>query len=116
VLRAVANVLKHSSREGDTPARYGGEELAMIVPHTDLDGVYAIAERLRRSIAELEIPRVDGDGVIKITVSIGVGASTDEQKERLISETDSALYEAKRGGKNRTARATALSANPVRAE
>jgi diguanylate cyclase (GGDEF)-like protein len=116
VLHSVARVLERSCREGDTPARYGGEELAMILPHTDLEGSYAIAERLRRSIGELKIPRVDGEGSLQVTVSIGVGASVNGPKEQLIAETDAALYLAKRSGKNRSERATSLAANAGAAE
>jgi GGDEF domain-containing protein/HAMP domain-containing protein len=47
VLKQVARVLRENSREVDVPARYGGEEMALILPHTDLDGSYAIAERVR---------------------------------------------------------------------
>ena len=48
VLREVARVLRESSREIDEPARYGGEELAVVLPGTDLDGAYNLAERVRR--------------------------------------------------------------------
>jgi diguanylate cyclase (GGDEF)-like protein len=88
----------------------------MILPHTDLEGSYAIAERLRRSIGELKIPRVDGEGSLQVTVSIGVGASVNGPKEQLIAETDAALYLAKRSGKNRSERATSLAANAGAAE
>ena len=77
VLEAVARVVRDNSREADTPARYGGEEMALILPHTDLDGAYAIAERVRAAIEALEIPRIDGDGVLRITASVGVAATRD---------------------------------------
>ena len=116
VLRRLADVLRQSTRDGDVAARYGGEELAMVLPHTDLDGCFAIAERLRGAIAEMAIPRVDGDGHLKVTVSIGVGASDTGPKESLIATTDKALYKAKRGGKNQTIRASPLAAKAVRGE
>jgi diguanylate cyclase (GGDEF)-like protein len=113
VLRAVARVLRESSREGDTAARYGGEELALILPHTDLDGAFTIAERIRATVAELRIDRVDGDGPpLQVSASVGVSASIGGQKEELIAEADSALYAAKRTGKNRTVRAAGLPAAP----
>lgn len=105
VLRHVARVLQQNSREPDSPARYGGEELALILPHTDLDGAYAIAERVRTAIGGLRIPRTDGQGALRITASIGVAASTHGDKDGLIADADAALYEAKRAGKNRTVRA-----------
>jgi diguanylate cyclase (GGDEF)-like protein len=111
VLQEVGRVLKESSREIDEPARYGGEELAVALPQTDLDGAHLLAERVRTAIAALEIPRVDGaEGVIKVTASFGVAAvpETASGKEDLIATADAALYRAKRAGKNRTERAEAV--------
>jgi diguanylate cyclase (GGDEF)-like protein len=116
VLKRVARVLADSSREVDYPARYGGEEMAMILPHTDLEGAYAIAERMRTAIEALRIPRKDDDGVLRITASLGVVASTDANKETLIADADSALYEAKHQGKNRTVKAPVRAANVAGAE
>jgi diguanylate cyclase (GGDEF)-like protein len=110
VLRHVAWVLADSSREVDYPARYGGEELAVILPHTDLEGAYAIAERIRAAVDSLRIPRVDRGGTLGITASLGVAASNQGDKDALIAEADAALYRAKRQGKNRTVRATAEAA------
>ena len=107
VLREVARVLRDSSREIDEPARYGGEELAVALPQTDLEGAHLLAERVRSSIEGLEIPRLDGGGVLRITASFGVAAlpETAGDKDALIAAADAALYRAKRGGKNRTERA-----------
>jgi diguanylate cyclase (GGDEF)-like protein len=102
VLEHVARVLRDASREVDIPARYGGEEMAVILPHTDLAGAYAIAERLRGAIQKLAIPRGDGESALRITASFGVAASLDGDKDALISGADAALYVAKRRGKNRT--------------
>jgi diguanylate cyclase (GGDEF)-like protein len=116
VLRHVGRVLKDSSREADTPARYGGEEMALVLPHTDLEGSCAIAERVRTAIAELRIPRLDQRGVLRITASLGVAASSEGEKDALIAEADAALYAAKRQGKNRTMRAPLQTANVVGGE
>ncbi len=116
VLRAVGGVLHENSRETDWPARYGGEELALILPHTDLEGAYVIAERVRAAIEELRIPRLDGAEPLKLTASVGVAASTAGDKDVLINEADGALYEAKRRGKNRVVRAAARPAGVVGAE
>jgi diguanylate cyclase (GGDEF)-like protein len=105
VLRGVAHVLAQSTREGDTAARYGGEEMALILPHTDLDGAYAIAERIRNKITQLTTPRVDGNGELKVTASVGVSATVAGEKDELVAEADTALYQAKRSGKNRVIRA-----------
>ena len=116
VLKRVARVLTDSSREVDYPARYGGEELAVILPHTDLEGSYAIAERIRTAVESLRIPRSDGQGTLRITASLGVAASSEGEKDALIAEADAALYEAKRRGKNRTIRGPVEAANVISAE
>jgi diguanylate cyclase (GGDEF)-like protein len=116
VLKHVARVLRDSSREADVAARYGGEEMALILPHTDLPGAYAIAERVRTAIEALHVPRLDGNGALRITASLGVASSADGDKDSLISEADNALYAAKRGGKNRTVTAQAETANVLGGE
>ena len=116
VLKHVANALGETSREADTPARYGGEEMALILPRTDLDGAYAITERLRSAVTALRIPRLDDEGVLRVTASLGVAASSDASKDMLITEADAALYTAKRQGKNQTVKATLQTANVFAAE
>jgi diguanylate cyclase (GGDEF)-like protein len=116
VLRAVARAVKGNSRDADTPARYGGEEMALILPHTDLDGSFAIAERVRSAIEGLQILRADGRGTLSATASIGVAATTNGDHQTLISDADGALYEAKRQGKNRTLKAPSSAPNVVSAE
>jgi diguanylate cyclase (GGDEF)-like protein len=109
VLREVARVLRESSREIDEPARYGGEEMAVALPATDLEGAYLFAERVRRSIEALDLPLIDGDGSLRVTASFGAAALPPNQvkadKEDLVAAADAALYRAKRSGKNRTVRA-----------
>lgn len=116
VLRRVARVLADNSREVDHPARYGGEELAVILPHTDMEGAYAIAERIRTAIEALRIPRMDRQGMLQVTASLGVASSNEGQKDAWIAEADAALYEAKRRGKNQTVRASVQAANLSGAE
>ena len=111
VLRAVAEVLRETSREADSPARYGGDELVVVLPRTDGDGAFAIGERVRLAIEQLEIPRLDDRGPLRVTASVGVAASDWGDREALIAEADKALYAAKREGKNRTAKAHAETVN-----
>jgi diguanylate cyclase (GGDEF)-like protein len=107
VLSAVARVLRDHSRDIDEPARYGGEEMAVILPETDLSGAELLAERMRTAIEGLAIPRVDGNGSLRVTASFGVASLPQSagEKEGLIAAADAALYRAKRAGKNRVKRA-----------
>jgi diguanylate cyclase (GGDEF)-like protein len=104
VLRAAAGVLRDTSREIDNPARYGGEEFALLLPGTDLQGAYELAERVRRGIDALNIPLLDGSGMLRVTASCGVGSmpETRGDPEPLVAAVDAALYEAKRSGKNKS--------------
>jgi diguanylate cyclase (GGDEF)-like protein len=108
VLREVARVLRESSREIDEPARYGGEEMAVALPQTDLEGAYQFAERVRQRIEGLELPILDGGGTLRVTASFGAASTTgseDSDKDALVAAADAALYRAKRSGKNRTIKA-----------
>jgi diguanylate cyclase (GGDEF)-like protein len=116
VLRCVADALRDTSRDVDVAARYGGEEMALILPHTDLEGAYEMAERARMAIEALKIPRLEGDESIRVTASVGAASSADGNKNDLIAAADGALYVAKREGKNRTVRAASHTANVVGGE
>jgi diguanylate cyclase (GGDEF)-like protein len=100
-LTRVAAVLDDSvQRAGDLVARYGGEEFAAILTGTDAPGATEVAERLRAAVEELGIEQ--GGGVV--TVSIGVASGLPGEvasPEALLSAADTALYEAKRAGRNR---------------
>jgi diguanylate cyclase (GGDEF)-like protein len=112
VLREVARVLRQSSRDVDEPARYGGEEMAVALPQTDLEGAYQFAERVRRRIEALELPLPDGhEGVLRVTASFGAASlagTGNADKDTLVAAADAALYQAKRSGKNRTQRAAEI--------
>jgi diguanylate cyclase (GGDEF)-like protein len=107
VLVEVARVLRRLSRDVDLPARYGGEEMAVVLPQTDLGGAELGAERMRAAIEAMQIPRLDGEGLLPITASFGVASfpSQAADKTALIAAADAALYRAKRGGRNRVERA-----------
>jgi diguanylate cyclase (GGDEF)-like protein len=112
VLASVARALRDLSRDIDEPARYGGEEMAVVLPQTDAIGAAQLAERMREAVEELNVPRVDGAGHLAVTASFGVAAipSNAADKESLIAAADAALYRAKRGGKNRVEVAEAVAA------
>jgi diguanylate cyclase (GGDEF)-like protein len=105
VLRRVAEALSQTCREADLAARYGGEEMALILPHTDLEGAHDVAERARLAIQRLTVPRLDDQGYLSVTTSVGVAAGDHGRGETLVAAADAALYAAKRAGKNRTVRA-----------
>jgi diguanylate cyclase (GGDEF)-like protein len=106
VLREVAKVLRASSREIDEPARYGGEELAVVLPGTDLEGAHQLAERVREGVAALRLPILGDDGAepLRVTASFGAAAlpASADDVRGLVAAADEALYQAKRAGKNRT--------------
>jgi diguanylate cyclase (GGDEF)-like protein len=106
VLAAVASVLRDYSRDIDEPARYGGEELAVVLPQTESEGAARLAERMREAVERLRVSSA-GNGKLAITASFGVASIPDsaDDKGSLIAAADAALYRAKRGGKNRVERA-----------
>src|SRR5947209_11940301 len=107
VLRQVARILRESSRDIDAPARYGGEELAVVLPGTDLEGAYHLAERVREGIESLALPLPNGAGTLRVTASLGVASLPrgEGDPRDLLARADAALYEAKRSGKNKVVRA-----------
>jgi diguanylate cyclase (GGDEF)-like protein len=112
VLLEVGRVLRSLSRDIDEPARYGGEEMAVILPQTDLNGAELLAERMRVAIESLRINRLDGEGTLNVTASFGVASlpACATEKDGLIAEADAALYRAKRAGKNRVERGEPVTA------
>src|ERR687898_75936 len=101
VLRDLAETLRENVREIDTAARWGGEEFAVILPGTDLEGASQVAERIRAALAEREIPSVEG-AHLHVTASFGVAVSNPTTTvQQLVEAADEALYRAKRAGKDR---------------
>ena len=100
VLAALAAILREGVREVDLPARYGGDEFAVLLPETPLDGAAIAAERLRAAVAGASFD----DGLV-LTLSVGVAATPplEADAEKLVAEADAALYRAKNAGGNRVA-------------
>jgi diguanylate cyclase len=103
VIRCVAHVLRSNIKGRDIAVRMGGEEFAVLLPDTSLDGAASLAERFRQLVAQGRIRRNDGEEFIgHITLSLGVAsADEDDSLESLIERADTALYAAKRSGRNR---------------
>jgi diguanylate cyclase (GGDEF)-like protein len=103
VLRNIGAMLKAGVRTTDLAARYGGEELTLVLPHTDIPAATLVAENLREKFAEFE-HRLDGIA-LKKTVSMGVTARDGQgdvpSAEDLLKHADEALYRAKQNGRNR---------------
>jgi diguanylate cyclase (GGDEF)-like protein len=107
VLREFAQTLRHTTREIDVTARWGGEEFALILPNTGLSGAVELAERVRTALMERTILTPDGDS-LSVTASFGVAAFSEATgEEELVAAADEALYEAKRSGRNRVVAASA---------
>ena len=104
VLKNVASILLCMTRSTDIVARYGGEEFVILFSLTELKQAVALAERLREKIADETFFSLHG-GKISLTVSIGVTQWTPgtSKIEDMIERADTALYKAKRAGRNRIA-------------
>jgi diguanylate cyclase (GGDEF)-like protein len=106
VLQRIGEALAACSRATDAACRYGGEELAMILTETPVDGAAVVAERVRQTIEAMEL-RPKGRPVV-VTASFGVadaGPTASLTAESLLRRADGALYLAKEGGRNRVVRA-----------
>jgi len=106
VLREFAAALDRSVRATDLAARYGGEEFVVVLPGARLVNAARAAEQMRKTAAALDVRDRNGE-LAKFTVSFGVAEfPTYANAEALIAAADAALYQAKRGGKNRVATST----------
>lgn len=102
VLTEVANAIAECVRPTDLVARFGGEEFVIIFPDTDLAHAVGAAERIRKSVAGLDLMTPEGAGLPRVTISIGVAKlSHDQSVTTFLSLADEALYRAKDNGRNR---------------
>lgn len=101
VLKEVAAILTRNIRIGvDIPARFGGEEMVVILPHTEAEGAQIVAERIRKEVEQLQ--PMSESGKVPITISGGIACfpKHSEDAETLLKKADKALYQAKEGGRN----------------
>ncbi len=105
VIQRIAAVLNEASRDTDVVCRYGGEEFAIILRHTESGGAQVIAERLLQQIAALA--SYAGRDAVQVTMSFGIagsdrfGEQTQLSSDTLVKAADQALYRAKSNGRNR---------------
>lgn len=101
VLIAVADTIRKTIRSVDLCARYGGEEMVVMLPTTDLQAALISAERLRVEVEKLSVP-INSKSV-SVTISLGVSSLQHQQElsiSKLLDQADQALYDSKQAGKN----------------
>ena len=114
VLRAMASALGIGLREGDTVARFGGDEFLVLAPGADLGNALELAERVRRAVSEVEVHA--GTSVLRVSVSIGVASWPEVPAASavdLMRVADQALFVAKEDGRNRVVVAAAGGVDPA---
>jgi diguanylate cyclase (GGDEF)-like protein len=101
VLKVLAGALRHSIRQGDALARWGGEEFIVLLPETSQQEAVALAERLRAEIAAMRIPHEAG--ATAVTASFGIAQKEERHitLDALIAAADECLYLSKQQGRNR---------------
>ncbi len=100
VLRVVSKRLENAVREGDTVARFGGDEFVIVMPN--VDSVFTTTAAAKRIVESLNAPIKIGDRMSGVGASVGIALSTDGvTSERLLQQADLALYEAKSRGRGR---------------
>jgi diguanylate cyclase len=118
VLSILGDLLRNMIEPGQIAARYGGEEFALILPGKDETEALALAERIRHTLANAHIRRVNSSEPIgQVTLSAGVAEfCAGEDEGSLLARADGALYSAKQSGRNRTAGATSCTWSTTQAE
>jgi diguanylate cyclase (GGDEF)-like protein len=111
VLHEVAKSIAAVLRNSDTPYRYGGEEIAVLLRETGMDEALIVGERLRAAVSRVAI----ADSAITVTASVGVASitATMTHHSELIASADAGLYEAKGAGRNRVCVAPAVPILPA---
>jgi diguanylate cyclase (GGDEF)-like protein len=111
-LAELATAMRGAVRDIDIVCRYGGEEFAILLPETDGEGAFVVAEKVREAVASHAFKNSDGERTEQLTVSIGLSTypGTASDREGLLRRADDALYVVKRSGRNR------VSASPAGVE
>lgn len=101
VLREFAKLAQETFRDADAVYRFGGEEFALLLPHSDLEGARIACQRFVERVAKA--PFHTGSGTLSVTCSIGLTTvrASDKNPAELLARADRALYQAKKTGRNR---------------
>lgn len=102
ILKMVADILNGAIRISDVLARLGGEEFAILLPNTNLDGANILSESIRKRIEKTPYRHPEGDIFITISIGIAQRDKQDDTVKDLLKRADFALYQAKYAGRNRT--------------
>jgi diguanylate cyclase (GGDEF)-like protein len=99
VLRQISSIFQQHLRKGDVVCRFGGEEFALLLPQTNGENAFEVAEKLRRTVELHHFPGVPRP----VTISAGVAAHPEcgKNRDEIVSAADAALYQAKMTGRNR---------------
>jgi len=102
VIKVVADTITKHTKGKDTVCRYGGEEFAVLLPDTGLDGALSVAENIRRMIETIKLNKMGCDeNLVRITISVGIASYVSGQNiNRFIDNADTALYQSKNAGRN----------------
>lgn len=101
VLRAIGKVCRNSLRGPDVMARYGGEELVVLLPNTSLAQAAPVMERLRRNIMAMLVPELMGKWVVTVSIGAAELNHNDAEIADVLARADIALYRAKELGRNK---------------
>jgi len=102
VLKNTAQLIKDLLRKGDFVARYGGEEFLILLPNTQIENASIVAEKIRATVADA-VYTYNKDTELKVTISLGLTNNrfnSPENESQMINNADTALYEAKKKGRN----------------
>jgi len=104
VIKRLASLLIEHTRDSDIVARYGGEEFALLLPFTEKEGAYEVAQKLRQVVEQQKIAIDDTPEIIQFTISLGVtciDSAHDKDISDALNRADIALYNAKKEGRNK---------------
>lgn len=100
VICTVANLCQEIARDADVVGRLGGEEFAIILPNTGVDGTQQLAERIRKAVADAEPEVLEGARSLSVSAGVAVCDASDSGIENTLNRADQALYRAKCEGRN----------------